>query len=185
MHTLGHLEPSRTLSAARPPLASISNNQNPSSAAADSQPPSPFSLLYTNACSLHKKMTELRCRVCEPKPQVIIITETWRQEGIQDAPVDLDGNISSSDKTDNSDEGGGHHHVKFRIVTESCAPHPPSRRPTIVWIRSNNLRASFNAMLSSHSCGLQKPERHRRRSCLSIPSHGCGLKTTHRWCSPY
>ncbi len=38
-------------------------------------------------------LTELQCRVCELKPQMIIITETWLHEGIQDAEFHLDGYI--------------------------------------------------------------------------------------------
>ncbi len=34
-------------------------------------------------------MTELQCRVCKLKPQVMIITETWLHEGIQDTEVYL------------------------------------------------------------------------------------------------
>ncbi len=59
--------------------------------AAGFQQLSALSIVYTNACSLQKKMTEMQSRVCELRPQLIIVTETWLHDGVQDAEIHLDG----------------------------------------------------------------------------------------------
>ncbi len=61
---------------------------------------------YTNACSLEKKLDELRCVIAQSAPDIIFITETWFKPAIVQNEVDLEG-YKCFRKDRESVKGGG------------------------------------------------------------------------------
>ena len=67
-------------------------------------------VMYLNVQSLNKKMNELRANVCESKPDVVLIVESWTHDGISDAFLKLEGFelIERKDRNDKmAGRGGG------------------------------------------------------------------------------
>ena len=71
---------------------------------------STLTLLYTNAQSLVNKMNEMKVVVTINNPDIIIVTETWTNESIADAHLNIEGYdiIERSDRNDtHMGRGGG------------------------------------------------------------------------------
>ena len=68
-----------------------------------------FSIVYTNAQSVLKKMDELRCYVAERNPDMILLTETWTNDTVSDDFLKLKGYeiIARNDRVDTAGGRGG------------------------------------------------------------------------------
>ena len=52
-----------------------------------------LSMLYSNVQSLKNKMNELRAVVSLERPDIIALTETWTNEGVDKAFLQIEGEI--------------------------------------------------------------------------------------------
>ena len=65
-----------------------------------------LTILYTNAQSLIKKIDEMRVVAADKRPDVMTLTETWTNDTIENAFLNVDG-YNLIERKDRSDTGGG------------------------------------------------------------------------------
>ncbi len=67
-----------------------------------------LTVMYTNAQSLVGKVNELSCTACDIDPDIILVIESWCNEGISDAYLSIQGyELKSELRMDRSDTGAG------------------------------------------------------------------------------
>ena len=68
-----------------------------------------MTVVYTNAQSILKKLDELKCYVTEKRPDVIMITETWTNDTVDDDFLKIHGyeTIARKDREDTAGGRGG------------------------------------------------------------------------------
>ncbi len=67
-----------------------------------------LTVMYTNAQSLVGKVNELSCTACDIDPDIILVTESWCNEGISDAYLSIQGyELKSKLRINRSDTGAG------------------------------------------------------------------------------